>query len=363
MHHNASVLYPSIPMPYPVIGSILELILLVDIWINFMTGYIHHEERKVVLDTKMGCLQYCSTKFFFHVLSSLPFQTVLIVRYRWEMACKICKSNRTVSWIKLLSTFGYYRVLDSTRQLTRERKSYVQTHCLRFLRVVTLAALARLQLLSIIDAINILLMIHQNKINEYSYLEKILNAQIVLPPSLFLVFELTLLLKPFFIINLRGHIGYRPLDQVLTMVSFLVCGVFFTWSLVECYRLIQRIQYPEEELARQKEMMMILLRNKQIPASMGEKVSEYCNFKAGKTNIINVSNDLIHSLPRSLNNELNLIINERFIKRIPYFSEWHSDIVEWLTLSAQEDFFMKGDIVISVSILVICLYVHSDGFN
>lgn len=336
-------------MPYPVIGIVLEVILLVDIWINFMTGYIDHEERKVVLDMKMGCMQYCSTKFFLHVLSSLPFQTVLLVRYRWEMACKVCKSNRTVSWIKLLGTFGYFRAVDSTQLWTRERKSYVKTHCLRFLRITILAALARLQLLSIIDTINILLMIKENKIDENSYLEMILNAQMLLPPSLFLAFELALLLKPFFIINLKGDVGYRPLDQVLTMVSLLVCGIFFAWSLVECYRLIQRIQYPEDELAKQKDMMMILLRSKHIPGKMVEKVAEYYNYKTSKANIIHVSNDLIQSLPRSLTNEITLILNERYIKRIPYFSEWHSDIVEWLTLCAQEEFFMKGDIVINVS--------------
>lgn len=351
MLHNSSVLYPSIPMPYPVIGTVLELILLIDIWINFMSGYIDDEERKVVLDMKMGCMRYCSTKFFLHVLSSLPFQTVLLVRYRWEMDCRLCKSNRTVSWMKLLSTFGYYRVVDSTRLWTRESKSYVRGHCLRFLRIVTLAALARLQLLSIIDAINILLMIKENKIDENSYLETILNAQMLLPHSLFLLFELTLLLKPFFIINLKGEVGHRPLDQVLTMASFLVAGIFFTWCLVECYRLMQRIQYPEDELTRQKDMMMILLRIKHIPVSMAEKVSEYYNFKLSKANIINVSNDLIRSLPRSLNNEIGLILNEHYIKRIPYFSEWHSDIVELLTLSAHEELFMKGDIVINVSII------------
>lgn len=350
MHHNSSVLYPSIPMPYPVIGTVLELILLVDIWINFMSGYIDHEKRKILLDMKMGCMQYCSTKFFLHMLSSLPFQTVLLVRYRWDMDCKICKSNRTVSWIKLLSTFGYYRVVDSTQLWTRERKSYVQTHCLRFLRIVILAALARLQLLTVIDALNILIMIKENHVDENSYLELILNAQMFVPSSLFLAFELTLLVKPFFIINLKGEMGYRPLDQVLTMTSLLVCGVFFTWCLVECYRLIQRVQYPEDELARQKDMMMILLRNKHIPVSMAEKVAEYYNFKVSKANIIHVSNDLIHSLPQSLTNEINLILNERYIKRIPYFSEWHSDLVEWLTLSMQEEFFMKGDIVINVSI-------------
>lgn len=361
MHHNSAVLNPSIPMPYPVVGAALELILLIDIWINFMTGYIDKEERKVVLDMKMGCMHYCSTKFFLHVLSSLPFQTVLIMRYRWEMDCIVCKSNRTVSWVKLLSTFGYYRVVDSTQLWTRERNSYVQTHCLRFLRIVTLAALARLQLLSIIDSINILIMIKGNKVDPNSYLEMMLEAQMVLPPSLFLAFELALLLKPFFIMNLKGDVSYRLLDQVLTMMSLLVCGVFFTWSLVECYRLIQRIQYPEDELVKQKDMMMILLGTKHIPASMTYKVAEYYNFKASKANIINVSNDLLCSLPRSLTNEINLILNERYIKRVPYFSEWHSDIVERLILSARDEFFMKGDIVINVSISN--LFVDSDCWN
>lgn len=341
-------------MPYPVIGAVLEYIPLIDIFINFMSGYIDEEERKVILDMKMGCMHYCSTKFFIHVLSSLPFQTILLVRYGWDMDCKLCKSNRTVSWMKLFASFGYYRVIDSTQLWARERKSYVRTHCLRFLRIATLGALARLQLLSFIDAINILLMIKENKIDENSYLETILYAQMILPPSLFLAFELALLLKPFFIINLKGDVGYRALDQVLTMASLLVCAVFFTCCLVECYRLIQRVQYPEDELAKQKDMMMIILRNKHLPAVMIEKVTEYFNYKASKANIIYISNDLIQSLPKSLTNEIKLILNERYIRRMPFFSEWRSDIIEKLTLCANEEFFMKGDIVINVSIS--CLF-------
>ncbi|XP_026314787.1 uncharacterized protein LOC113226389 [Hyposmocoma kahamanoa] len=172
----------------------------------------------------------------------------------------------------------------------------------------------------------------------------------ILPTSVFIAFELALLLKPFIIITLKGDVGFRPLDQVLTMASLLVCGVFFVWSLMECYRLIQRIHNPEDELAKQKDMMMVLLRSKHMPTIMIEKVAEYYNYKVGKANIINSSNDLIHSLPQPLTNEIKLVLNERYIRRIPYFSEWHSDIVEWLTLSAHEEFFMTGDIVINVSI-------------
>lgn len=350
VHHNTTVMYPSIPMPFPFIGALLEFILLFDICIHFMSGYIDREDKKVVLDKKIGCMHYCSTKFFLHVLSSLPLQTVLLVRYRWEIDCTLCKSNRTVSWIKLLSTFGYYRVVDSTQTWTRERQSYVQTHCLRLLRILTLAALARLQLLTIIDAINIMIMIKDNKIDENSYLALVLNTQMLLPPSLFLTLELALLLRPFFIVHLRRESSFKLLDQILTMLSLVICGVFFTWSTVECYRLIQRIQYPENELARRKDMMMNFLRSRQIPANMGVKVAEYYNFKVSKVYVIKTSNPLINSLPRSLANEIDLCLNERYIKRLPFFTDWRPDIVELITLLAQDDFFMKGDIVINVSI-------------
>lgn len=338
------------PVPSQYIGPVLEFILLFDIWINFKSGYIDREDKKVVLDKKMGRMHYCSTKFFIHVLSSLPFQTLLLVRYRWDNDCKMCKSNRTVSWIKLLSVFGYYRVIESTQVWARERHSYVKTHALRILRIVTLAALARLQLLSIIDAINILIMIKDSEVDHNSYLALVLSAQLLLPPSLFLILELALLLRPFFIIHLRRESSYRILDQLLTMASLVICAIFFTWSIVECYRLIQRIQYTEDDLARQKDMMMNILRSRQISVSMGVKVAEYYNFKVSKIYIINVSNALINSLPRSLTDEINLTINERYIKRIPYFSEWSSDIVGFITLLAHDDFFMEGDIVINVSL-------------
>lgn len=352
-HHNTTIMFMQLPPIFYLIGAALDGILLFDVFvINFKMGYIDEEARRVVLNAGRGRIHYASTKLFLYVISAMPLQAIMLLRYGMSIQCYRCKANRFVSVIKLLGFIGLYRVFDASTYWSRERGTFKATYFFKFLRICILGFIFMLQFLNASEAVSILIIIENNEIYEKSYLAIMMQQRYWYnPPSAITYYciEFSIISKSVF---LFGY-GLRPklyyVDALLGMISFVCANVFYVWGLVECYAVINRLKYSEDQMNIHRDRSMNLMRCRRLSNKISAKLDKYYDFNMIKLVLIEKQNDLYHFLPSAQRREIRLTSYGRFIKRIPYFSDWPPKIIDGIVLLLKQEVFLEHDIVADVS--------------
>lgn len=351
-HHNSSILYGSSPLFFYFLGVMLDLILIVDLYVCFKTGYIDHEARRVILSEKKCYIHFASTKLFLYTAGALPLHIFLMLRYGLKVSCNRCKANRFVCTLKFLSIFALYRAFDASRQLLKEQDSFKLTYFFKFFRIAILAVTTMFQFLNFGDTVNTMIMITTQKIDNSSYLSFMLNFVYFLDPpkEVYLCFEFSLICKSLLMFGYGFSEKVYYLDIMFGMLGYLLTMVFYMWSLMECYAVVDRLKSAEDQITMLQNRTMNMLRCRQLPDMVSSKVREYYDFNMAQMLVVERMNDLYEFLPSSLIREIKLSCYFHLIKRIPYFENWPLDIVEGLVLRLREEIYLEQDIVADVSI-------------
>ncbi|XP_032527789.1 potassium/sodium hyperpolarization-activated cyclic nucleotide-gated channel 1-like isoform X1 [Danaus plexippus] len=356
--HSTSNIYGEFDWSVYFIAVILEFIIFLDIYVTSRTGYINYESRKIVLNSKKVLIHYASTKLFAHVVSSLPLQCLLFLRYGRNINCSACKANKFVATLEILSIFRLYKLFDVTRYWNRQRSSFTATYFFKFLRIFVFGLATMLIIMNISDTINLLTIIATGNTDERSYFLTIFRLKHgedkPLSNAMLICVEFARICKSFllFSFSLKPRIYF--LDKIASLFAYLVAMVFYMWSLIECYVCVGRLYFPENQLVMTVEETSNLIKWRQLPDSFARKVRKYYEFNMTRLSITEAVNGLYKNLPQSLRKDISLSSYTHLIIKIPYFAEWPSFLIQNIALLLQEEHYMQGDLVAQAS-------VHSDG--
>lgn len=317
-----------------------------------MTGWVNKDDRTISLELKNSFLNYCSTKLFLHVISSLPLQAIMFLKYRKKINCAICKCNKFVLTLRLAHFLRLYRLYDASGCWKRERTSFRATFFFKFLRIAVLGMVTMLMFINMADTIYLLVGTMTGKVDPMSSSITVIrykyDERSQRPLSWFLMLDIAKVFKSFllFSFGLKPQIHYW--DKMTSLLTYVLANLFYTWNLKECHDCLSRMKYPEEKLIINNDRIFNLLRWRQLSDTFSRKVFQYCKFNMTKLTITEKQNGCYRALPSSLLRETIVSSYAKYISRIPYFSEWPQNLIEEITLLLKEEVYMANDIVIEV---------------
>lgn len=317
--------------------------------------------KRVVLDTKKSLIHYCSTKLFLHIMSAIPMHWLMFIKYGIGITCGLCKCNKFIAVIKILSIFSLYRVFETTLFWTWKR-SPEATHVFSFLRIATVGLVTMTQFYDIVDVMWMLTVLHDQKLDGSSFVSMLIVVRYGIisnvPNYMVLCYDISRIFKSFFLFSfgLKRNSGF-VWDKISSLVAYLIANTFYAWTLIECYSMISRRVYPKEQLMNAMVSLNDLLASRQISDTLKYKIDKYFDFKSSRLKMFETQNGLYKNLPDSLKKEITLSCYSKLIMRIHrLFIEWPMDLIEELALLLKPEMYLSNDIVAEVSHDADCLH-------
>ncbi|XP_068631307.1 potassium/sodium hyperpolarization-activated cyclic nucleotide-gated channel 2-like [Battus philenor] len=348
-HHSTSILYGELSWKIYIIGVICEAVIISDLFISMLTGYIVKEDRSINLEIRKSMMNFCSTKLFFHFISSMPLQSIMFLNYGKNISCAICKCNMFVFTLRLVSVLRLYRLYDASDYWKRERSSFRAMYFFKFLRIAVLGLVTMLTTMKLADTIHLLVVMQSGEVDPLSYYFSVIvfkyDERFPQSNFVFWTLELARVFKSFllFSFGLRPQIHYW--DKMTSLCSFILANIFYMWNLVECHSCLSRVKYPQEQLIMNKNRIINLLRWRQLSDTFSLKVLEYHNFNMTRLTITEKQNGCYQSLPASLKKEIVISSYAKYLSRIPCFSEWPQNLIEEISILLIEDVYLENDVI------------------
>ncbi|XP_063892835.1 uncharacterized protein LOC110376553 [Helicoverpa armigera] len=166
---TSTFIYDDLSIGLFYLGAFLELIIIVDLYVTLKTGYINHETKRVVLDAERCLVNFCKTKPFIHYVSAIPLHWFLLLKYGSNVSCGLCKANKFVSVLKIISIFSLYRMYETSEYYV-ERHGDNKPIFMRFLRIAVVSFTTLCQFYDLSEVIDILVFITEGSVPRTSLL-------------------------------------------------------------------------------------------------------------------------------------------------------------------------------------------------
>ncbi|XP_075991445.1 potassium/sodium hyperpolarization-activated cyclic nucleotide-gated channel 1-like [Anticarsia gemmatalis] len=346
---TSTIIFEKIHITFYYLGAFLEIVIALDFYVNLKTGYIDNELKKVVLDTKKSLIKFCSTKLFIHLVSALPLHWFMFMRYGTEVTCGLCKANKFMCSLKLLSVFSLYRVVELSVYYTWKRTSPMKVHVFKFLRIGVVGLMTMFQFYDIVDVIWILSALKNARIDPKSFIGLLIYIRYGTIKNVSnyvcLCFDLSRIFKSLLLFSFGVKHSLSPLDKASSVIAYIIANFFYGWSLLECLALVNRLVYPEDKMLATKNSVLNLLVSRQLSDELKPKVEQYVDFRPTKLRILEQGNGLYKSLPVGLKKQIALAIFLKLIMRVPLFKDWPMPILEDLALMLKSEVYLRNSIV------------------
>ncbi|KOB75728.1 Potassium/sodium hyperpolarization-activated cyclic nucleotide-gated channel [Operophtera brumata] len=325
-HHNTSFIFSDLYRSFYYIGAGLELIIISDLFVNLATGYINQQEKKVVLDKRLGVLHYCSTKLFLHMASAMPLQWMIFLRYGSNFDCSLCKTSRFICALEIFSVLNLVRLYECSKYLSREWSSYKISYTMKSLRVFILGLLTMFQFIEMADIVTLRVMVEEGQIVSNSYVAILLRNRYGNEERsnafLFFIIDFSRICKSILLFSFAYQNMTYYLDRIISLIAYMIASMFYLWIITEVFALICLLKYPEDRMILIKRSMVNMVRCRQLSDKVSAKLDAYYDFNFSKLKAVEGGNEMFESMPTVLRRELFMSCNSRFIMRIPYFAEW-----------------------------------------
>ncbi|KAG6445555.1 hypothetical protein O3G_MSEX003993 [Manduca sexta] len=346
-HHNTSVLFGQVSPALYYIAVIFEVIILVDLLVNFKTGYIDKEAKKVVLNAKKGLLEYCCTKLFLHCASAIPLQTIMFMRYGLEIDCCLCKTNYFVSTLRIINTVSLYRVFETTKYWIRGRASSKITHVYKFLRIIVLGFITMMQFYDLVDTIGLINIINTGELYNDSLYSILLISKFGDPETMsnykLICYNFGRICKSLLLFTFGFRSSAYYLDKMTSLTAYIIANIFYMWCFLECFAFVNWLKFPEDQIIISQEITLNLVHCRQLPDKLCDKVKLYFAFNSSIMRKVQTMNGLYISLPKILKKEAMLSCYQKRLMKIPFFSVWPLDIIEKVVLLLKEEVYLRND--------------------
>lgn len=353
-HHTSSLISAELPLCLYFVAAVFELMVIIDIYINTISGYVERRSKKIILDMQKVRHHYFSTRIFFHAAAAIPVHILMFVRYGLNVNCvKVCKSNKFMCTLVILNIFTLPRFIELTSYWRKERNTFYVTCFFRLLRICMIALVTMLQFISVVDTLTLLSYLENARVESSSYYAAVIYVKYNLVNfSNFKLFtyDLYRTFEALLMFNL-GFSKIQVYDKSVSLCSFCLSNIFFFWGLIEVFSFVSRDKYPEDQTLVNKAASIRLAKVRQLPDKICLKLEKFYDFNMTKMTMVEKHSGLYKSLPFILKKEIMVHSYGRLMMKIPYFSEWPIKIIEALVMSLKEEIFLQHDVVAEVSFI------------
>ncbi|CAH1647357.1 unnamed protein product [Spodoptera littoralis] len=336
------------------LGAFLDMIIIMDLYVSLKTGYINHKAKRVVLDSHDSLLHFCTYKMFLHVASAIPLHWFMFFKYGTNITCGLCKANKFICALKIISVFSLYRVYETSTFWTEKlhTASKIQyKYLFKFLRIGVIGMMTMCQYYDISDVAILLVAFHTGSIAETSFLGirtifKYGNVNKQMSTNYFYVcYEINRIFKSLqlYSYGIREKVYY--LDKISALLAYALATFFYFWSFKECFSLVNTLIHPKDLHMKLRHRALTMLSTRQISNELSSRLRQYFKYAPTKPYIIEKTNKLYMNMPNVLKNEIKLHSYMKYMMRIPYFCQVPLPLLEEIVLLLRKEMFMSNAIV------------------
>uniref|UniRef100_A0A2A4JQH3 Cyclic nucleotide-binding domain-containing protein n=1 Tax=Heliothis virescens TaxID=7102 RepID=A0A2A4JQH3_HELVI len=345
---TASVFYDNLSTYFYYIGACLEVIIFADLYVNMKTGFIDKETRRVVLDTRSSLVNFCSQKVFLHVAAAIPIHWLLFLRYGHNVACGLCKTNRFTCILRIIGVFAVFRIFETSTYWCRSHNSLLKKYLFRLIRIFVLASISMIQLSELSEILSILTFILTGVVS-VSITSVILVMKYAKATSNFKLSteEIDLFTKLTVFLPLIKSVRNLTLfwDTILSLCATFITWIFYGWSVIECFGLVNALTYSNDQKIKLKKKAMNFVASNQFSTSVNNKITDYFKYKSAVVKVTETRNALYKGLPEILKNEIKESCYLNIMMRLPVFTQWPVPVLQELAVMLQRKVYLKNDMV------------------
>lgn len=352
---TSSFIMDALPIYIYYLGAFCELIIIMDLYVNMKTGYIKHEAKRVVLDTKKSLLNYCTKKLFIHVASAMPLHWLMFLRYGYNVRCGLCKANRFICSLKIISVFSLFRIVETSAYYTQKRRSSSRNKFFKFLRIGAISFSTMCQYYDLSDAITLLVFMQNGEVVSKSMLGVRAGLRYAYKGETndyYLGLDINRIFKSFQLHSFGIAEKVFYLDRMTALIGYFLCNILYAWTLLECYNVLSPYFYPEDKAMQLRNKVLSILAVRQLSDDLNVKVHQYFDFRATRYKVMEKKNELYRMLPKVLKKEAKLSRYLKLVMRIPVFADFALPILEEIVFLLREEIYLSNAIVAEVSILL-----------
>ncbi|XP_021190729.1 potassium/sodium hyperpolarization-activated cyclic nucleotide-gated channel 1 [Helicoverpa armigera] len=348
---TSTFIYDDLSIGLFYLGAFLELIIIVDLYVTLKTGYINHETKRVVLDAERCLVNFCKTKLFIHYVSAIPLHWFLLLKYGSNVSCGLCKANKFVSVLKIISIFSLYRVCETSSYWIQRGRLTNRSYIFKFIRIGAIGIVTLCQFYDLSDVVILCVFMNNGFVERNSMLglrtaykySKMLDKR--MHNFGFVLYDMNRIFKALILFShgIRERTYY--LDRLTSLMGYVLSNLFYFWTLMECLYWVHRLMYPKDSIMRLKTRAMTMISCRQLSDDLSYKVLQYLDFKPTKFKVVEKTNELWKTLPEELKKEAKLCCYLRIIMRIPFFCDLSLPLLEQITMLLEEKIFLRNDIV------------------
>ncbi|XP_073960719.1 potassium/sodium hyperpolarization-activated cyclic nucleotide-gated channel 2-like isoform X2 [Choristoneura fumiferana] len=171
---------------------------------------------------------------------------------------------------------------------------------------------------------------------------------------LFFSLELSRISKSFLLFGYGLRPNETTFDKLSALIAFVIAYTFHMWIFVGMNSCFTRLTYSEDLYITNLDRTKNILRARQMPDVMHDKVNEYYQCKISTLALTEKQNGLFGALPKALKRDIVLSCYRKHVLRLPFFADWPFDVINEIALLLQQEVFLDKDVIGNA-------YTQSDG--
>ncbi len=315
---------------YIMFSLFITIIFLIDIAINFNTGYIEREQ--LVSNRRLISKNYLKTWFFFDVISVVPFEL-------FSLVFPYARMIRVFRLLKLVRFFKLTRITQTIQQI--KSKNVINPSILRMVILVFWIILSA----HFIACIWIFLGYTSEELTDgENYLRAIYWTMTTITTIGY------------------GDITPKTNPQIVFTIMIQITGAgMYGFIIGNIANLIANIDIAKAQYRETMEKINTFMKYRNIPLPLQSKINNYYNYLWESRRGYDESL-VLGQLPAALKTEVSLFLNKEIIQKVPLFKGANTGFIKQIILNLKPMVFTPGDYIVNKGDIGTEMFFISKGF-
>ncbi|XP_048006403.1 potassium/sodium hyperpolarization-activated cyclic nucleotide-gated channel 4-like isoform X2 [Leguminivora glycinivorella] len=334
---------------------VIDLVFILDLYINAKTGYVVKRTRKVILHSHDILMHYLSTKAFIHAMTAIPLQCLMFLRLGKQITQPTAKANLFICTLRIISMVHITRLFQASKYWAKDRGTFARTVTFKFIRIIVVGIVVTYKIVSFSNVYAVIMGILTGTLNVNTISGKIIDAKYrsgwMEDDFTFYFVRFSRVIKHFFLFGFGIIPVEETSDRIITLISYWVACTFHLWAGIVLYNCVTRENSLNDRIHVARSQTFNVLRIRRLSDALHDKVVKYYDYKMSNLNILEKKNCLYKSLPPELVTEIKMSCYSKYVAKIPPFSGWPTEVITRIVNLLQPEIFLSNDLVCSTQSL------------
>lgn len=338
----------------------IEMICLLDILLNFFTGFCNEKTGAIVLDRKKIFIKYIKFYFWIDLLSSIPKEFITETEY-CEKTCINFSYFCIWNLINILSLLKIFRIGTVFKLLQNHLTFYYGVMTFQF-KLIKMSLLL-LIIVHWFACLQFFLVraIHGSSIKELHEFTWTYEDQIFWNSSSFGRYFLCLY-RTVYTILIFGHDVYESINyEDIVLTTFLTFLGFYLkiYLMAKILMFIKNRFSPSLKFYQEQKKLKDYMKYRRLPKDIQQRVIAYNDYRF-KSRYYN-EKLILNVLSDQLKSNIAMTVFATAIKNIRIFDDLPQELIMKIVLNFRQEYYLKGDIILHSDNNEHCLYYISLG--